>query len=300
MEIVSEHIKRKYPRSHLVAIGYSMGACMLTKYLGTVGENSMISAAISCSNPWDVYNSSLKFKSGFIKPLYNKHFLNSLKRMFFCNEDIFRQYLPHLNSEIVSKFKTVEEFDEQITIKVYGFSSASELYKKMGCVVNVKNVKVPTLVAHAQDDPIVPMEVVPIEDIQNNKNIIFMLTKYGGHTGWIKSTDPLGPSWFDTIALEWLQSTLEAIPKRDFDTIIAQKQLQPKPVENLLESSDEEIISSSYSYYTSAEGVYESNKIESKKSKKGQNIFEDERTVKTLFREHINTKSSRTYGDLSR
>ena len=46
------YIKKKFKSSQLFAIGFSLGANLLTKYLGELGSND-IKKAICIGNPWD-------------------------------------------------------------------------------------------------------------------------------------------------------------------------------------------------------------------------------------------------------
>lgn len=286
MEHVDAHIRQKYPNSDVVALGYSMGACLLTNYLGTVGKDTCIKAAISCSNPWDVYGSFLQMKGNPIKSLYNMHFLSALRRMFEVNEDIFRQHLPNITLDQVRKYKRVEEFDDAITAKVYGLKSHKQLYKQMSCTSRVPNVQIPTFVAHAVDDPIVPMSVVPVNEIKNNPNMIFMVTKTGGHTGWVKNNNPLGASWFDDLAIEWIENTLNIIRSQDKYSI---------PSFPLKSKEDSELETSTYVHYKKTEcdeGYkkeveyhYASTTIEKKVSH--SDIFSDVDSARTLFGDNV-------------
>lgn len=50
---VMEHITKKYPGYTLNAIGYSMGANVLTKYLGEESEHSVVARAVCVASPID-------------------------------------------------------------------------------------------------------------------------------------------------------------------------------------------------------------------------------------------------------
>jgi len=204
LEIALDHIHARYSTSPVYAVGYSMGAALLTKYLAHHGKKSRIAAAISCSNPFDVLYSFQCISKGLVNKLYNMHFLSALKKMYQTNLQVFQEAFPHLTPEEVLAISSVEEYDSKITMKHFGFEDLHEYYISLGCKDSVEDVAVPMLVAHARDDPIVPIDAIPLNSLKANPNIITMITGMGGHTGWLQGLNPMGPSWFDEVALEWI------------------------------------------------------------------------------------------------
>ena len=204
LETTIKHIKRRHPKAPLYAVGYSMGAALLTKYLAHTGTKSRLAAAVSCSNPFDVLYSVTSVSASVVGKLYNGHFLAALKKMYRENESVFREAFPHITAEEVAAISSVQEYDSKLTMRHFGFDDLKEYYVSLGCKESVADVSIPMLVAHARDDPIVPMEAIPLSTLKENKNIITMITTMGGHTGWLQGLNPMGPSWFDDVALEWI------------------------------------------------------------------------------------------------
>jgi abhydrolase domain-containing protein 1/3 len=213
LEITIDHIKSRLPAAAIYGAGYSMGAALLTKYLAHHGSASKLNAGISCSNPFDVLYSVQSIAKGYIKQLYNIHFLGALKKMYRNNLTVFQEAFPHMTPEDVAAISSVEEYDTKLTMAHFGFSNLQEYYVSLGCKDSVSDVSVPMLVAHARDDPIVPADALPMELLKENKNIITMITDMGGHTGWLQGLNPMGPSWFDDVALEWMFNVHEYILK---------------------------------------------------------------------------------------
>lgn len=207
LEICINHVHTNNPDSPIYCLGYSVGASLLVNYLANNSNSTPVKAAISCSNPFEVTKSVQHLQRSFISRLYNKHFLSSLKAMFQINKDIFYKHFPLLDPEIINKFSFVEEFDENITIKYYGYKDVNSFYNDMGCFNSLQKVSIPLLVVHSYDDPIISQNHVPIDKIKQNENIIFVTTKMGGHTGWLEGFIPNGYSWFDNLAFEWLNVT---------------------------------------------------------------------------------------------
>ncbi|CAK9155509.1 unnamed protein product [Ilex paraguariensis] len=56
---VVDHLHLEYPKAPIFAIGTSIGANILVKFLGEDGENVPIAGAAAICSPWDLLVSSL-------------------------------------------------------------------------------------------------------------------------------------------------------------------------------------------------------------------------------------------------
>lgn len=66
------------------------------------------------------------------------------------------------------------------------------------------------LVLHANDDPLVPTNVVPKEIMKENKHIVYAETKKGGHVAWLSGLFPTrGLSWLDETNLDCIEGFIE-------------------------------------------------------------------------------------------
>ena len=82
----------------------------------------------------------------------------------------------------ISKVETWRDFDEEFTRKVHPkWPSTAQYYYEASCLQKVRDIKVPTLVLHSKDDPIVPIDCLPIDECEANRNIITAVTDRGGH-----------------------------------------------------------------------------------------------------------------------
>lgn len=64
---------------------------------------------------------------------------------------------------------------------MYGQKSFDSYQNKFSAHNYIQNVKVPLLVYHIDDDPIICPKCIPYEKILQNDNIIIASNKYGGH-----------------------------------------------------------------------------------------------------------------------
>ena len=110
----------------------------------------------------------------------------------------------NLNLENIKKVKTWRDFDEEFTRKVHPrFPCTAEYYHQASCLTRVKDIKVPCLVLHSSDDPIVPVDCVPLDECQANPNIITALTKRGGHVCYFMGSDGK-KRWYTYAAADFL------------------------------------------------------------------------------------------------
>jgi len=198
-----EHIHKRYPNVLLAAIGFSMGANILLKYMG---ENSIppkvLCGVISVSQGYDGYRGIQILKK---KSFYHKVITAKLKRLLKRHEYIFRKTLNV--EEIMRKVKSVEAFDEYVTCKVYGFRNSESYYKEHSCIHHLHKLQVPTLLLNALDDPLIPSDLIPVDLPLQIANVILAITKHGGHLGWSQgSLIPLTHHWHETVAIEFLES----------------------------------------------------------------------------------------------
>ena len=104
--------------------------------------------------------------------------------------------------------ETWRDFDEEFTIKVHKkFKCAAAYYNAASCLDYVENITVPTLVMHSKDDPIVPVDCVPIDECLANPNMICALTRRGGHVCYFMENDG-SKRWYTHACSEFLQNAL--------------------------------------------------------------------------------------------
>jgi predicted alpha/beta-fold hydrolase len=87
-----------------------------------------------------------------------------------------------LNFDEIKHIESWKAFDDKFTIKVFTqFKSVADYYYEGSSFSVVKDIKVPTMVIHSKDDPIIPFECLPIDECTANSNIIVGVVNSGGH-----------------------------------------------------------------------------------------------------------------------
>lgn len=182
-----KELKNRYPFAPLFAIGYSLGGNMLLKLLGELQDNSPLTACISVSAPMQLEVSANKMNSGFSK-IYQYHLMQKLKTSLLKKYKIHNMHaLIKIDKNDVQKLNTFWEFDAAYTAPIHRFENASDYYTKSSAKQFLKDIKTPTLIIHALDDPFMTPEILPTED-ELSSSVELDLYPHGGHIGFVGGT----------------------------------------------------------------------------------------------------------------
>ncbi|QLL30858.1 hypothetical protein HG536_0A06730 [Torulaspora globosa] len=196
--------KKRHPNRKIYAVGFSFGACMLANYLGRLGENTPLSAAVTLCNPWDMVLSTYKMRDDWwSRRLFTKSMVHFLTRMIKVNmgelevpdgskpdhkpsvENPSYYTCTRSNLEKAKHFDSVIEFDNLYTAPCLGFASALDYYKEASPVNRLPNIKIPTLIINSSDDPVVGSEAISHEQVSANPNVLLCETDLGGHLAYL-------------------------------------------------------------------------------------------------------------------
>ncbi|GAM21488.1 hypothetical protein SAMD00019534_046630 [Acytostelium subglobosum LB1] len=206
LKLVIKHIQQALPEAKLFAIGFSLGSCILVKYLSQVGENSPFIAHCSVSNPMDMRKSSVNLSSNFINhKFYNQLLANNLKGLFTKWGNRLEQYCSRAE---VEKAVTIKDIDDLVTKRVFGYPTVDDYYIDGSSCNHIEAIKRPILFISSTDDPISPVCGLPFKKIKENPHTILATTKYGGHLGFLHNMSLKDSSWMDQAVLEYFTAYL--------------------------------------------------------------------------------------------
>lgn len=186
------YLTQHYPDRGLYAVGFSLGANALIKYLGEEGSASLITRAAAVSPPFDLREGSLQLQQGF-NHLYEIYFLRSLVEKLKEKKTRFPG-LPDFSGN------TLYDFDDTVTAPLHGFDDADHYYRTCSSRNFYGDVQVPTLIIHSKDDTLCPAAYAPVSVIRENSSTGLLLTDTGGHMGFLSSP----PGWLNRTLLKWL------------------------------------------------------------------------------------------------
>jgi predicted alpha/beta-fold hydrolase len=190
----------------IAAIGFSLGGNVLLKWLGESGSSNPLKACVAVSVPFELGKSVDRINLGFSK-IYQKRLLNNLYNKIQLK--LQQQILP---IPPLSKVHTLRDFDEQVTAPLHGFYNAEAYYTNASCRQYLHKIAIPTLIIQAEDDPFMTKDLLPQQSELSNQ-IIFELTKHGGHVGFVSGCIPWHPEyWLEKRAPQFLSHHLPLTP----------------------------------------------------------------------------------------
>ena len=143
----------------------------------------------------------------FIGRLYTAYFMRLLKKKVALKATPLAEVM---DIDAVAAARTIWEFDDLVTAPLGGFRDAADYYAQCSSSDYLAGVRVPTLLIHAEDDPFLPPEAIPLETVTANPDVTLSLQRAGGHVGFLEGP-PWSPSfWADGYVARFLADRLRA------------------------------------------------------------------------------------------
>eukprot|EP00252_Welwitschia_mirabilis_P014776 TRINITY_DN3276_c0_g1_i2.p1 TRINITY_DN3276_c0_g1~~TRINITY_DN3276_c0_g1_i2.p1 ORF type:complete len:403 (+),score=42.59 TRINITY_DN3276_c0_g1_i2:235-1443(+) len=202
---VIQHVNVRFPESNVYAIGWSLGANILVRYLGEEGSNCTLSGAASLCNVFNMPITDEDLHKGFSN-VYNQALARGVGREFKKHLRLFEGIGGEYDLDLTVNARSIREFDTGLTRVSFGFKSVDEYYAKSSSSDSIKHVEIPLLCIQAENDPIAPYRATPQEEIKENANCLLVVTPYGGHLGWVAGNEaPFGAPWTDPLVMEFFE-----------------------------------------------------------------------------------------------
>lgn len=201
---ILRRFREQYPNQRLYAAGVSLGGNVLLKWLGEQGEaaRGIVQRAVAVSAPINIGASGLALGRG-LKRLYTRNFLDTLKRKTRQKWEKFRNigYQP----DAVDKTRTFYEFDNLVTAPVHGFKSQLHYWYKASSWRRLKDIRVPTLMLNARNDPFLPEHKLLAATRNAAPCVVLEFPRTGGHAGFFASRRLGGATWLPRRVFEFLE-----------------------------------------------------------------------------------------------
>jgi predicted alpha/beta-fold hydrolase len=163
----------------IVAIGYSLGGAMLLKYLGEEGPFSLLRAAATICAPIDLLLTG-RHMMRRRNWLYHNYILNGMKAEALAVGD----RLSPEERAIIRSARSVWEYDHRFIAPRYGFRGADDYYDLCAPLNFMPEVRVPTMVLAAGDDPWIPVKHYRDFKWADNPWLLPVIPPTGGHVGF--------------------------------------------------------------------------------------------------------------------
>jgi predicted alpha/beta-fold hydrolase len=207
---------------HIFAVGFSLGANVLLKYLGKKSKEicPLLRRAVAVSVPCDLGSSALKIDNLHFE-VYLNRFLKRLKAKVILKAQQFPNQLP---IDDLLKAENFEAFDSLYTAPVHGFKTASEYYRKSSSKQFLSKIKINTLIINSLDDPFLSPACFPFNVSKESKRVHLLATKFGGHCGFMQAF-PNGTYWHEEKIVEFFSQFTES-EIRQVATEVAEEEIK--------------------------------------------------------------------------
>jgi predicted alpha/beta-fold hydrolase len=188
---------------YIFFVGYSMGGNLVTKMSGELGDDAPRALRGICSVcpslDLSACADALELKENYI---YQRHFVNGLRNRYLRKVQMFPD---RYTANGVGKIRTVREFDDVITAPAFGYRDAQEYYEAAGAKRVLDQVRVPTLMITAEDDPFVPYVLFLAARPERNPAIRFVAPEHGGHCAFVSGTRGEERFWAEQRIVEFCE-----------------------------------------------------------------------------------------------
>mmetsp|Transcript_41554 Transcript_41554/g.50382 ORF Transcript_41554/g.50382 Transcript_41554/m.50382 type:complete len:455 (-) Transcript_41554:529-1893(-) len=207
-----DKVRKRYPKAPLYAMGWSLGATIVGRFIGETGKKCELNGAILVSPTWDFLLDKKKPTIWFdvwaemaLAPALKDNVRKNKQKL----EELGKDGVVDLDH--VLKSKNVKEFDIRCQVPRSPYKSVDEYYKYASPALYSENITVPTLSINAQDDPISYIEAV--HDTKAGPGLVFAMPTTGGHCAMIEFGSKMNNSKYmqsypDRAIMEWI-SVLE-------------------------------------------------------------------------------------------
>ncbi|MBC7756567.1 MAG: alpha/beta fold hydrolase [Bdellovibrio sp.] len=182
IQLLLSRVRQQAPSAPIYAVGVSLGANALLKWLGESGQaaNQIISKAAAVSAPMDLAASANALDSGLNRVLYTPRFVNSMRPKAL---EMLARFPGLLDAEKINAAKTIHDIDNAVTAKLFGAQDADDYYAKNASKPWLTKISLPTLILNAKNDSFVPEESLPTAtEVSTFVTLEYPAT--GGHVGF--------------------------------------------------------------------------------------------------------------------
>lgn len=178
-----------FPNRPLYAVGYSLGANILTNYCGEEGDKCVLKAAVANSNPWNLELCNVELNRTYLGVhIYSRTMGKNLMGLYERHKTQLLQN-QNIKSEVIEKCKYLYEFDRHVQCPSWGYPTEGAYYRDAQSVDALVAVRIPFLGINAEDDPVsqrrlhglidilVALLTLPIDFLQSRHPIRGVQTK---------------------------------------------------------------------------------------------------------------------------
>ena len=199
IQLLLSRVREHAPQAAIYAAGVSLGANALLKWLGESGEEAknIINKAVAISAPMDLAASATALDTGLNRILYTPRFIDSMRPKALAMNERFPGLL---DIEKIKAAKTIHDIDNAVTAVLFGAKDADDYYAKNASKPWLNQIRLPTLILNAKNDPFIPELSLPTAT-EVSSFVTLEYPETGGHVGFSGRDN-----WLPNRLLEFFQA----------------------------------------------------------------------------------------------
>ena len=263
---VMQHLNNEYPESPIVGCAFSAGGHLLLRYLEDVGRKTPMICALTFSGAFELKKTIENVQKNELAS-YGMYLTSQLRVCFerhMQNDRRFRPTLDRQGNVIAPAMLDPTRVKKRVYDKgavggvlrgnaqseydrflyeidnysgknkndqggEYKFLKQTRGHYRKTAASEISKIKITTLILHSDDDPIVAGSLIDWNEIPENKNVIILNTKRGGHCSWYEGLFPIGDCWCDRVAKRFISSVLESHSHTNFLVDVIRRSLKAQP-----------------------------------------------------------------------
>lgn len=164
-------------------VGFSLGGNLTLKYLAERGSSAQgaIAGAVVFSVPCDLAASSRQLATPGNRH-YMRRFLRTMRSKVRLKDTLFPGAMDLTG---IDEMTTFRQFDDRFTAPIHGFADAGDYWARCSARPLIPDIRVPTLMVNAGDDPFLPEECYPVPECRDSDRVWLEIPSHGGHVGFV-------------------------------------------------------------------------------------------------------------------
>ncbi|KAL5493886.1 hypothetical protein EMCRGX_G015121 [Ephydatia muelleri] len=197
LQQVVEHIMNLLPTSPLMGLAVSMGSILMIKYITECSRRGLrcpLKTAMLVSVPWNLSIAERNMNKTFNRLTLNRHLCKQFRDILRNNETLFRQHSERgqlcFDFDKALQCQFMDEMAHTVTLPMFGYRDLAHFCEDGSPHLRTPHLHIPIVAINAADDPFCPEQAIPEDDILSNNNIALIVTKRGGHNGFLEGLLP--------------------------------------------------------------------------------------------------------------
>ena len=182
--LVLDHCLSVKAYQEIFLVGYSMGGSITLRHMGEIGEDQypQIKRAIAVSVPCYLPDCVRELEMPN-KKFYNRRFYDKLKGKMEAKAKLMPDKIDpsYFEQGVVTSSRLLDRY---YFAPIHGYSEEESFYDGISALRFLKDIKRPTLLLSAGNDPFLRASCFPTEIAKQNPSFFMEIPEKGGHVGF--------------------------------------------------------------------------------------------------------------------